>query len=376
MPIAIEQASYLREILEQPHLFQQLHHHWTTSDLSYLTPLSPNQDELLIGLGEGSSYNALMLAKPFIESALKRPFLVYNPHQFLYKTDWLKSRHAYITVVSQSGKTDSVKEALNQGNGEYHRHQLITCAPKETEGLIPSSKNLKTVHIHTIPEESIPATKSMTCSLLTIIHTVLSQHALDSHIRDQFLSACQQTIQDTENLLNTLASHNHFKALSKNLVQTTSLFFCGDGPLDSALDELSLKISEVTGIPCRGFNYESFRHGPKAMLYPYPQAGSSNPKLLGFLSPFGPSDIPLIQQLPWLQKEIVAYLSFYPKDHPAQPEKTIYLPTPNNALSQIICTLITGQYLSYQLALHLKISPNHTTLKKTVTRKSENNDPD
>lgn len=383
MAISIEQAAYLKEILEQPHLFQQLVCHWkgllsqskTTiqSNIQTPSPHLPSHEELLIGLGEGSSYNALMLAKPFIERALQRPFLVYNPHQFWYKTEWLKQRQAFITVVSQSGKTDSVREALNHCNSTLHRHQLITCAPEGTDQLISSSSGLNPVHIHIIPEVSIPATKSMTSSLLTIIYSVLCQHGTQSMV-NSFLTDCEQTITNVDQLLSDLASHQPFKHLSEKLTQTTALFFCGDGPLDSALDELSLKISEVTGIPCRGFNYESFRHGPKAMLYPYPQAGHSNPTLLGFLSPSGPSDLPLIKQLPWLQKDIVAYISFYPTYTPGitDLDKRIDLLTPDNELSQVICTLITGQYLSYQLALHLKISPNHQALKKTVTRSMVN----
>lgn len=371
--IETEQAGFLKEILEQPHLFQQLYTTWNHI-VPHPSPQLESTETLLIGLGEGSSYNALMLAKPFIESALKRPFLVYNPHQFFYKTDWFANRQTHITVVSQSGQTDSIRQALNKAQTQHpspHTRlswQLITCASNTVKSLIESSADFQTIHIPVTEEQSIPATKSMTSSFLTLIQTVLSQHQNGIQAIPQFLTDLTHTIKDVDTLLSTLAHHEGFKALSEKLTQTTALFFCGDGPLDSALNELSLKVSEVTGIPCWGFNFESFRHGPKAMLYPYAHPYQSNPTLLGFLSPYGATDIPLIHQLPWIKEQTVGFLSFYPADHPEGPDfpRIIQLPSASSSLSQIILCLITGQYLSYQLALHLNISPNHPALKKTV----------
>jgi fructoselysine-6-P-deglycase FrlB-like protein len=265
------------ELLEQPRLWRTLleRPQWQSES----SALSLQKPQYLLGIGEGSSFNALMMATPLLASMLPAHSLQsFKPWQF---ESWLRVqtvdrlRSSVCLPVSQSGKTASLHLAWNALKGKM-----------EAVGLPPAyafTNAEDNYHWNTITpnvfnilageEKAICATKSFSSTVLALTLWAL-QHSyiLPEEAKKALYQRAYQFSYEAEAWLEELPHVHALQMAVAALVQEEGLYsgFCllSRGVVTAALPEFCLKLQESTRHWVTWDHSESFKHGPMALCAP------------------------------------------------------------------------------------------------------------
>ncbi len=195
-----------------------------------------------MGVGEGSSYQALMIAAPFLERHFQRAMVVLKPVEALRRLPFLNA--ACIIAVSQSGQTGSLLRCLTE------RDVSVPVLPISNVADSPLMQLYGPGFVVGAGEERvIPATKSvlgMVAVLLRWAGYDLSGIALEPLWQPEPLAA--------------------LRSVCERLSPSHPWVLLGQSPLNTVLPEVALKLVEVTAKPVWADDLESFRHGPLSLL--------------------------------------------------------------------------------------------------------------
>jgi glucosamine--fructose-6-phosphate aminotransferase (isomerizing) len=324
----------LKEIMEQPKSLRALMNGRVYDGSVRLGGLGPYREELLAAsewtfIACGSSYNACIVARPFIEEHFSRKKVIHceQAADFVNRQAAVKSKGIYI-LVSQSGETADCISAA-----EYIRLYDGRCfGINNRPGSILDHHTIAGIHMNIGPEISVAATKSFTASIVSIFMICNMILYKDSN-------RLLELPDIIESHLNRIINDKIFNDLSKNM-QGGTWWSVGDGYGYGIAREVSLKFQEVCYMPfLTNMGYE-VKHGPLALV-------DENIKFFYFGK----------------KRDSVKFLE-------TRGAKEIRLPTVNNAgiLPELLCIIISSQLLTYMCA-ELKGLPidRPRNLAKSVT---------
>lgn len=238
------------EILEQPHLLAQKASEFQ-NQCHKLQGLQ--RPQLIVFAARGSSNNAALYARYLFEVGLGIPAMIAAPSVGTQFGVQVKFPPALGIGISQSGAAPDVTHALHNLKRHGHPTIAITNTPQS-----PIQKAAdETICLGAGTENSIPATKTYTLSLLALLQLARQMGAPypDPQLNlpdEKWTQKARQAAQKD----------------AQTLTQAPIGFTLGRAFSFGTACEIALKLVECALIPCQSFSVADFQHGPRALAQP------------------------------------------------------------------------------------------------------------
>jgi glutamine---fructose-6-phosphate transaminase (isomerizing) len=387
----------LNEIQEQPQCLKNLIEGFPQNFEGISLPGS--YTDKLIGIGEGSSYNAIKIAAPFIEEFTGLNTFTFDPESLENKFEIARTvkrpikrlfEHSYFLTVSQSGETASILNIMGllQESFGFSDHYLPMLAFTNNHDGTLGSRYGNHFELSAGKETSIAATKSMTASIMALLlfglHYGHKCAWLKRTVLQQTLATLGEIPQALDRFLQDEGQHSRIQVFSEALCDTNQFVLLSKGILASILPEAGLKLTETSRNIVWTDNTESFKHGRKVILHGikgvrpncvylippnlsntaanrifhdiYTHFYTDNEKVFSTEGVF----FTVFENSPPIPAELKEALNLTGSE-------VLTLPA-SHGIESLFLSIVAFQLLSYYLALAKGEDPNNPALQKAVTR--------
>lgn len=301
--------------------------------------------------GSGTSLHAAILGSFYLANIAKELFIPVAASEFAERYGNTLESGDLLFVVTQSGETKDVKNAMDVFDEFGKTVGLIN--------VLGSSIAMRCNHV--IPvlsdlEISVPATKTFVNQVIALLYLsieVAKRRGLPvPKINfDEIPSLIQKTIQTAE---------MHKTEIIKALIPWRDFYVLGFGVTYPVALEGALKIKEVVYIHAEGMYSAEFKHGPLSIVEEeYP---------IIFISTL--KDKPMIlSHINEVKCRGGKIITVAPEDKELRKESHIFLPIPDgNEYLTPILSVIPMQILAYYMSIHRGIDPDFPkNISKTLT---------
>jgi glucosamine--fructose-6-phosphate aminotransferase (isomerizing) len=212
----------------------------------------------------GTSYNAGLIARYWIESLARLPVEVDIASEFRYRESLLP-KNTLALFISQSGETADTLAALRYAKSQGARILSIVNQP-ESSIARASDAVFQTM---AGPEIGVASTKAFTTQLVVLaclaISLAKSRAAIDAK-REAALTVALTEV--PERAADVLAHDARIEAMAEWLVETGArdVLYLGRGTAYPLALEGALKLKEVSYIHAEGYAAGEMKHGPIALI--------------------------------------------------------------------------------------------------------------
>lgn len=264
------QSQFLDEISEQPQVIAQVLKRLAkhSGDIPEFVHAQTSQ---LIFVAEGSSLNVLNLVKPWLEASWGKPIRVFtstecqtylglceiNVNASILKQ--LKKQTTWV-FLSQSGNTGSllsllktIQQFLGVSSKKINSILITNGTDSQLEALCQN-----TYHLGAGPETSIPATKTVSASIMSLLLLASRQSAKKAEFK--------KVPKTMSSWLDSADVAHQVKQLARRAMGYRQILLISDGLTSLLLPEVALKLTEIVGIPVHTSEMERFQHGYKMLL--------------------------------------------------------------------------------------------------------------
>ncbi|MFB1100097.1 MULTISPECIES: glutamine--fructose-6-phosphate transaminase (isomerizing) [Bacillaceae] len=254
----------LKETDEQPFVIRKIIQHY--QDEAEQIKMEPairnamiNADRVYI-VAAGTSYNAGLVGKQFIENLAKIPVEVHIASEFAYNMPLLSEKPLFI-FLSQSGETADSRAVLVKIKELGHPALTITNVPGSTL----SREADFTLPLYAGPEIAVASTKAYTAQMAVMLLLAVDA-AKGKEITLDFNPLQELAI--VANAMEVLTDQKEtFETLAQSyLSESRNAFFIGRGVDYFVCVEGSLKLKEISYIQAEGFAGGELKHGTIALI--------------------------------------------------------------------------------------------------------------
>lgn len=254
----------LKETDEQPFVIRKIIQHY--QDEAEQIKMDPairnammNADRIYI-VAAGTSYNAGLVGKQFIENLAKIPVEVHIASEFAYNMPLLSQKPLFI-FLSQSGETADSRAVLVKIKELGHPALTITNVPGSTL----SREADFTLPLYAGPEIAVASTKAYTAQMAVMLLLAVDA-AKGKEITLDFNPLQELAI--VANAMEVLTDQKEtFETLAQSyLSESRNAFFIGRGVDYFVCVEGSLKLKEISYIQAEGFAGGELKHGTIALI--------------------------------------------------------------------------------------------------------------
>jgi len=219
------------------------------NDSSYKLNIRNNYHQVIIA-ASGSSLNAALLAISILKLK-KDKYIILNPHDLRYDTDYLSNSDNLLIGVSQTGGSVSTLECMQLAN----QNNLTTISL--TSGVNNPLANEAKVKVDICcGQEPIgPKTKGYLASVLSLIKVIAQNiEMIDYDISSLYLSV--------DNAPKYISMVDEWINNNQDWILASCYSMVGYSLDDSLCKEGALKILETHQVPIMNYPAEEFMHGP------------------------------------------------------------------------------------------------------------------
>lgn len=214
----------------------------------------------------GTSYNAGLVAKYWLEDIAKIPTNIEVASEYRYRKPIVLDNTLFVTI-SQSGETADTIEALRavkRNNKDKNIRTLTICNSAESSLIRESELSFLT---HAGPEIGVASTKAFTTQLVSLALLSVA------------VGRCQKQVsQDREKIIvnglnrlpglieKTLKQEDQIKQLAKTFKDKFNALFLGRGCMHAIAMEGALKLKEISYIHAEAYPAGELKHGPIALI--------------------------------------------------------------------------------------------------------------
>ncbi len=254
----------LKETDEQPFVIRKIIQHY--QDEAEQIKMDPairnammNADRIYI-VAAGTSYNAGLVGKQFIENLAQIPVEVHIASEFAYNMPLLSEKPLFI-FLSQSGETADSRAVLVKIKELGHPALTITNVPGSTL----SREADFTLPLYAGPEIAVASTKAYTAQMAVMLLLAVDA-AQGKEITLDFNPLQELAI--VANAMEVLTDQKEtFETLAQSyLSESRNAFFIGRGVDYFVCVEGSLKLKEISYIQAEGFAGGELKHGTIALI--------------------------------------------------------------------------------------------------------------
>ena len=216
----------------------------------------------LILLGCGTSFNAGIWSLDIFKSLdIFDTVVCYDGAEFNIK-DIPKKGKTGVILLSQSGETKDLHRCIQIAKD----YDMITVGIVNVVDSLIARETDCGVYLNAGREVAVASTKSFTnqCVVLSMVAVWFSQN------RGTSIEKRRKIINDLRNLpfqmQSILDNLGAVQAISKNMVNTSSMFLLGKGRDEAIAKEGALKLKEISYIHAEGYSSSALKHGPFALI--------------------------------------------------------------------------------------------------------------
>jgi glutamine---fructose-6-phosphate transaminase (isomerizing) len=259
-----------KEIFEQPQAIRDTLESRITNNSVITSSFGYKADEIFKTIKQiqivacGTSFNAGLVAKYWIEDIVKIPCNIEVASEYRYRRPILLDKTLFVTL-SQSGETADTIEALKAAkkiNGEIK--SLCICNSPESSLTRLSDLTFLT---HAGPEIGVASTKAFTTQLVSLALMLCTIGKLKNKIdRNQEIEIVDG-LKKLPGLINeALLQETQIKELAMQFKDKSSTLFLGRGTMYAIAMEGALKLKEISYIHAEAYPAGELKHGPIALI--------------------------------------------------------------------------------------------------------------
>ena len=259
-----------KEIFEQPQAIRDTlesritNNSVITSSFGYKAEDIFNNTKQIQIVACGTSYNAGLVAKYWIEDIAKIPCSVEVASEYRYRHPILLDQTLFITL-SQSGETADTLEALKIAK-VINTSVRSLCISNSPESSLTRLSDL-TFLTHAGPEIGVASTKAFTTQLVSLALLTCSIGRIKNTINKRQEKDIVDGLKKLPGLVNeALLQERQIKKLSKRFIDKSSALFLGRGTMHAIALEGALKLKEISYIHAEAYPAGELKHGPIALI--------------------------------------------------------------------------------------------------------------
>jgi glutamine---fructose-6-phosphate transaminase (isomerizing) len=212
----------------------------------------------------GTSFNAAIVAKYWLEDIAKMPCNVEVASEYRYRRPILLSGTLFLTL-SQSGETADTLEALKAAK-KINKNINTLCITNSEESSLSRISEL-TFLTHAGPEIGVASTKAFTTQLVALALLTCSIGSIKGSISEIQEKEIVDGLKRLPGLINeALLQETQIKKLAVRFKNKTSALFLGRGTMHAIALEGALKLKEISYIHAEAYPAGELKHGPIALI--------------------------------------------------------------------------------------------------------------
>ena len=214
----------------------------------------------------GTSYNAGLVAKYWLEDIAKIPTHIEVASEYRYRNPIILDNTLFITI-SQSGETADTLEALKavkKLSKDKNIHTLTICNSAESSLTRESELTFLT---HAGPEIGVASTKAFTTQLVSLALLSVAVGRCHKQVSKQQEAKIVDGLNQLPGLIKkTLEQESQIIELAKTFDNKFNAIFLGRGTMHAIAMEGALKLKEISYIHAEAFPAGELKHGPIALI--------------------------------------------------------------------------------------------------------------
>ena len=214
----------------------------------------------------GTSYNAGLVAKYWLEDIAKIPTHIEVASEYRYRNPIILDNTLFITI-SQSGETADTLEALKavkKLSKDKNIHTLTICNSAESSLTRESELTFLT---HAGPEIGVASTKAFTTQLVSLALLSVAVGRCHKQVSKQQEAKIVTGLNKLPGLIKkTLEQESQIIELAKTFDNKFNAIFLGRGTMHAIAMEGALKLKEISYIHAEAFPAGELKHGPIALI--------------------------------------------------------------------------------------------------------------
>jgi len=259
-----------KEIFEQPQAIRDTLESRITNNSVVISAFGHNAKKIFNKAKQvqivacGTSYNAGLVAKYWLEDIAKIPCNVEVASEYRYRHPILLDDTLFITL-SQSGETADTFEALKAAK-KINTNINTLCITNSAESSLARLSDL-TFLTHAGPEIGVASTKAFTTQLVALALLTSSIGKLKNSIDIKQEKEIVDGLKRLPGLINeALLQEIQIKKLAARFKHTNSALFLGRGTMHAIAMEGALKLKEISYIHAEAYPAGELKHGPIALI--------------------------------------------------------------------------------------------------------------
>ena len=212
----------------------------------------------------GTSYNAGLVAKYWLEDIAKIPCNVEVASEYRYRNPIILNDTLFITL-SQSGETADTLEALRIAKKINNTIDTL-CICNSAESSITRNSDF-TFLTHAGPEIGVASTKAFTTQLVALALLTCSIGVSKETISKKREKSIVKGLKLLPGLINEcLSEEDQIKEIAILFKDKNSALFIGRGTMHAIAMEGALKLKEISYIHAESYPAGELKHGPIALI--------------------------------------------------------------------------------------------------------------
>jgi len=259
-----------KEIFEQPQAIRDTLESCLTQDSIVISAFGNKVEKIFNKVNQvqivacGSSYNAGVVAKYWLEDIAKIPCNVEVASEFRYRSPIILNNTLFITL-SQSGETADTIEALKAAK-KINRNISTLCITNSAESSLTRLSDL-TFITHAGPEIGVASTKAFTTQLVALALLAISIGKSKNFIDNLQEKKIVNGLKRLPGLVSeVLAQEIKIKKIAVQIKDSNSALFIGRGTMHAIAMEGALKLKEISYIHAEAYPAGELKHGPIALI--------------------------------------------------------------------------------------------------------------
>jgi glucosamine--fructose-6-phosphate aminotransferase (isomerizing) len=217
----------------------------------------------IIILGCGSSYNAALLGRKFIEDYAGIRTSVEYASEFTSRRIGLYASDALFITISQSGETKDVLEAVKHIKTAYTADRILAITNTEHSKLARESGHLLLLNAGL--EQGVAATKTFTATIAALVETA-SRFTYDRMFPRKREAMLSKELPAAIAEVTAPSFKKRIKELADSLSDFENVLFLGRGLHYPTAREAALKLKEVAYVHAEAMPAAEMKHGPIALI--------------------------------------------------------------------------------------------------------------
>jgi len=262
-----------KEIFEQPQAIRDTLESRITNDSVVISAFGHKAEKKFNEVKQvqiiacGTSYNAGLVAKYWLEDIAKIPCNVEVASEYRYRRPIILNDTLFVTL-SQSGETADTVEALKAAK-IINSNICTLCITNSAESSLTRLSDLIFL-THAGPEIGVASTKAFTTQLVSLALLTCSIGKLQNTINKSQEKEIINGLKKLPGLVNeALHQEEKIKRLATRFQNTNSALFLGRGTMHAIAMEGALKLKEISYIHAEAYPAGELKHGPIALIDQY-----------------------------------------------------------------------------------------------------------